>query len=73
MKEMIVANRNCDLAHVTKELQYINKHFRSLILKMLALRVEERITVSDALLHPWITQANHYIPTEDESGFDLFL
>jgi calcium/calmodulin-dependent serine protein kinase len=42
--------------------QYVSDHAKDLIRKMLAVDPEERLTVEEALSHPWIAEREHYAP-----------
>ena len=42
--------------------QFVSEHAKDLIRKMLTVDPEERLTVEEALSHPWIAEREHYAP-----------
>ena len=42
--------------------QFVSDHAKDLLRKMLRVNFEERLTVDEALAHPWIREREHYAP-----------
>ena len=42
--------------------QYISDHAKDLLRKMLRVNPEERVTVDEALSHPWLREREHFAP-----------
>ena len=58
-EEILDKNMRCDYQFSDRQWENISETAKDLVLKLLKESPDERITASDALLHPWFSQENN--------------
>ena len=73
LKDYLIANRDCNLSHVPERLKDYSPAFRDLIVKMLAVRPEDRPKSADIIRHPWIRDEDYMSLTSFDELVDKLL
>ncbi|CDW88963.1 serine threonine protein kinase [Stylonychia lemnae] len=66
LKEFLIANRDCNLAHVPARLKESVPGAKEITIKMLAIKPVDRPTAEQLLSMPWIAQYDYSIMSVDE-------